>query len=235
MKQKYNDLLDFYKRLFDLIDCFHFNSEHTRHCYERYIQPKRGIVIPITHSGISDNRRYKEYYSTILRVGFIGNASYHKGLSFLIEALRELGSYDRWSLNVWGNISGQDKELPIHYLGKYASNTIDEVFEKMDLLVVPSMCNETFSLVTLEALSYGVPVMVSDKVGAKDIIREYDSQFIFSSKKELVEKLKELIIDKKPLAAFNKKILCQPWHHDIKSHAKDIIDKVYLVDHEKIL
>ena len=39
-----------------------------------------------------------------------------------------------------------------------------------DLLVAPSIWYETFGFTVLEALSYGVPVIVSDHVGAKDIV-----------------------------------------------------------------
>jgi len=40
----------------------------------------------------------------------------------------------------------------------------------MDVLAVPSSWMETFGMVVLEALSCGVPVIVTEKVGAKDII-----------------------------------------------------------------
>ena len=43
-------------------------------------------------------------------------------------------------------------------------------FDKTDVLVAPSIWYETFGFTVLEALSYGVPVIVSDHVGAKDII-----------------------------------------------------------------
>jgi glycosyltransferase involved in cell wall biosynthesis len=42
--------------------------------------------------------------------------------------------------------------------------------ERTDVLVAPSICFETFGFTVLEALSFGVPVIVSDCVGAKEII-----------------------------------------------------------------
>ena len=45
---------------------------------------------------------------------------------------------------------------------------ISKSFKQMDLLIVPSIWKETFSLITLEALSYGIPVLISNNVGAKD-------------------------------------------------------------------
>ena len=46
-----------------------------------------------------------------------------------------------------------------YYKGKFDASTIADVYHAMDVLVVPSIWKETFSLVTLEVLSYGVPVI----------------------------------------------------------------------------
>lgn len=53
---------------------------------------------------------------------------------------------------------------PYHY------EDLENVFAQTDLLIAPSIWYETFGYTVLEALSYGVPVLVSDTVGAKDII-----------------------------------------------------------------
>lgn len=45
-----------------------------------------------------------------------------------------------------------------------------EIFANTDILVAPSIWYETFGFTVLEALSYCVPVIVSDRVGAKDIV-----------------------------------------------------------------
>jgi glycosyltransferase involved in cell wall biosynthesis len=97
----------------------------------------------------------------------------------------------------------------------------------MDVLVVPSIWKETFSLVTLEALSYGVPVIVSDNVGAQDLVREYNPKFIFHTLDELQALLSSLINDKSALKTYNQRILEKPWKHDMLPHAQEIIDKIY--------
>lgn len=228
MNGNFSDLKAYYSRCFSLIDCFHFNSEHTKECYESHIKPNEGVVVPITHGGIRDNRRLRTYDDDKLRLGFIGSTTVHKGLPFLIEALKEVGKYDKWQLDVWGSHVGNDNILPIYYRGKFASSAIEMVYSTMDIMVVPSQWHETFSLVTLEALSFGVPVIVSDKVGAQDIVREYDPIFVFHDEAELVKLLKTLIDNHFVLAEYNKKICSMPWKHDIRSHTEEIIKKVYL-------
>ena len=228
MRGKYSELKAYYTRCFSLIDCIHFNSENTRECYERHIHPNEGVVVPITHGGIKDNRQLRSYADDKLRLGFIGSTTVHKGLPFLIEALKVVGRYDKWQLDVWGSNVGKDDTLPIYYRGKFAPSAIGMVYSTMDTMVVPSQWHETFSLVTLEALSFGVPVIVSDKVGAQDIVREYDPNFVFHDKTELVKLLKTLIDNHFVLAEYNKKICSMPWKHDIRSHTEEIIKKVYL-------
>ena len=77
----------------------------------------------------------------------------------------------------------------------------------MDVLIVPSIWKETFGFVVLEALSYGVPVIVSDNVGAKDIVKQYDERFVFTSASELLALLNQIFKDRSLLVEFNEKVL----------------------------
>lgn len=96
----------------------------------------------------------------------------------------------------------------------------------MDVLVVPSIWKETFGFVVLEALSYGVPVIVSDNVGAKDVVRQYNEKFIFTSESELSILLNNIINDRALLVKFNEQILNLEWKHSMEDHAQNII-KLY--------
>ena len=49
---------------------------------------------------------------------------------------------------------------------------IKEIFNETDVMAAPSIWYETFGFTVLEAVSYGVPVIISDRVGAKDIVGE---------------------------------------------------------------
>ncbi len=42
----------------------------------------------------------------------------------------------------------------------YPYSQLEAIFDNTDLLVAPSLCYETFGFTVLEALSYGVPVLV---------------------------------------------------------------------------
>ena len=227
MIKKYQSLIDYYKDCFSIVDEFHFNSEVTRDTYRKYIVPKAEKIIPITHNGINDHRRKKSFEDNCLKIGFVGSAAPYKGLSRLIMALKQLNRNDKWRLDVWGDTIGQDESLPIYYRGKFTHSAIETVYTTMDIMVVPSLCHETFSLVTLEALSYGVPVLVSDTVGAKDIVKVYDSKFVFHSDEELVSLLDLLVDDKSLLRNYNEAIIANDWRHSMSEHAQEIIEELY--------
>jgi len=225
----FKQLLNYYRQCFELIDVFHFNSNIARKQYQAClnIRDQDSIVVPITHYGITDHRKKKGFSTPILNIGFIGHETSYKGLSLLKEVLSQLDNA-KWKLNVWGGKIGKENDLPIFYRGKFTGKNIALVFDEMDLLVVPSLWKETFSLVTLEAISFGVPVLVSDNVGAQDIVKEFAPEFIYKTKNELKEILYRLLVDRNLLRRYNLAILERTWEHDMDCHAQEIIEKVYL-------
>lgn len=223
----YQELLDYYKGCFDLVDCFHFNSETAREVYRQYIPSCEGKVVSITHGGIKDNRQHKDFKHDVLHVGFIGNSTPYKGLPLLISILESLGMPDSWELAIWGGGVGQHASLPIYYRGKFNSSTIAKVYHGMDVLIVPSIWKETFSLVTLEALSYGVPVIVSDNVGAQDVVKGYSPRFVYHSKDDLKGLLMEVIRNRSLLLEYNQRILNRPWKHDMEEHVENVVEEIY--------
>lgn len=185
-------LKEYYLECFSLIDVFHFNSNVTQKQYGKYLNiAAQQVVLPITHLGIADNRVVKDFSSLVLKLGFIGNETPYKGFPVLKQALSTIDSR-YWQLDVWGGRTEIATDSTIRFRGKFNKQMISQVYGEMDLLVVPSICKETFSLVTLEALSYGVPVLVSENVGAKDIVGEYDDYFVYETSDKLEQKIKEL-------------------------------------------
>lgn len=226
--KSFESLLEYYRECFSLVDVFHFNSSVAKKQYDKVlnIADATQVILPITHTGIRDHREYKSFNPDVLRLGFIGHETPYKGLPLLKHVLGDI-DVSKWRLDVWGGRIGREQNLPIFYRGKFNQNNISHVYAEMDLLVVPSVWQETFSLVTLEALSYGVPVLVSSNVGAKDVVKEYDSTFIYESTDELLEKLEMMVADREPLRTYNWAILQKEWRHDMRNHASEVIKKIY--------
>lgn len=233
MDKEYSSLLDTYRRMFSIVDAFHFNSQNTAAVFGEYIPiPEDSKVIPITHGGIIDCRKPKFFDEKVLRLGFIGSEAPYKGLSLLKEVLTRINkdySEDSLILHVYGGRVGVDDSIPnILYKGKFSSDMMGQVFDDMDLLVVPSVWYETFSFVTLEALSYGTPVLVSDHVGAKDIVLKYNPSFVYHDAECLYQMINKILKDRTQLKDYHHHLMSDKWDYSLKEHASDIVEKLYV-------
>lgn len=226
-KNDYQTIIEYYKSLFEYVDLFHFNSSVTETIYKKYLNSIKGLVVPISNSNIEDNRARGFYDGKTLKIVFIGHTDIFKGFPLLRSVLLELQQYD-WQLDVWGGNEGFDPDSKkIIYRGRYTASDFEGIYKNTSLVIVPSLWYETFSFVTLEAISYGVPVLVSNNVGAKSIVADYDSSFIFNTNKELKYKLEMIMQDRSNLLAYHNKILSLPWNHSIAEHCKEIEKKIY--------
>ncbi|MFI3314333.1 MAG: glycosyltransferase family 4 protein [Rikenellaceae bacterium] len=225
-KQSYSTLQSGYTEMLELFDTIHFNSSVTKSVYLEHLDIDDSVVIPVTHSHLVDSRVKREFSDDKeLNIMFIGNTTHYKGFPMLEKILSGLNdnSVTNWKAQIWG-ANGVSSCKNICFNGKYAPKQLGEIYAEDSLLVVPSLWNETFSLVTLEALSYGIPVLVSSRVGAKDIVASYDKWFVFDTPVQLKDKIAELIADRSRLRSFNNSIITQEWCHSIESHCNEIIN-----------
>lgn len=195
-QQEYQSLQAYYARMFDLIDYYHFNSCQTRNVYEKILGKLRGEVIPVMNQGISDRRKRKVFQDE-LRIGYVGTQSTMKGYDYLIRELDQV--YDSGRTEFCLNTYLLENQLERSYIRNHKPFSAEQqelVYNEMDVLVVPSQWRETFGMVVLEALSYGVPVLVSEHVGAKMLLNAQGNIGIeFSCEKGSLEKVVEKIYD----------------------------------------
>jgi glycosyltransferase involved in cell wall biosynthesis len=119
-----------------------------------------------------------------IRVGFVGSISPHKGIELLLKAMGKDQSRSL-SLKVFGRANQTD------YIGKltkrYRSARVsfegfeppDRIYPEIDLLVVPSLWHEPFGRVVIEANSFGVPAIVSNRGGLPEIVTEGENGAVF--------------------------------------------------------
>lgn len=168
----YIKLRDYYKKIFSYINMFHFNSSIAEKVYKKYVTPKKSCVISLTHKNITDNRNVNRWeYSGKLKITLLAPAKPFKGFNILMDALDEMweSGNTNFTLKVFGEVLEDKPYMNIQKQG-FTYEQLGEIFADTDILVAPSVWYETFGFTVLEALSYGVPVIVSDRVGAKDIV-----------------------------------------------------------------
>lgn len=218
----YLKLRKYYIKIFESIDVIHFNSSLTREVYSRYMDVSKGVVINITHSNISDSRKTKEVH-TPLQITYLGPKTEQKGYFLLREVLDELYSSEikKFELNVYFNDRNGIEYLKTHV--PYSYSELKTVMDSTDLLIMPSIWYETFGFTVLEALSYGVPVLISNNVGAKDLIENYKSGIIVEeSKEKLKYELKKVILNNNIIESMNRYICNNQNIKTMIRHVKEI-------------
>jgi GT2 family glycosyltransferase len=99
-----------------------------------------------------------------LRIGVVGNLNLAKGSQVVIDLARTISfSKNKSTIFVFGSVQGVPNGLPIAGLGPYAYPW--DLYTKfryhdLDVLLVPSIWPETYSLVSDELASMGIPIVM---------------------------------------------------------------------------
>lgn len=130
------------------------------------------------------------------RVIYVGSLCLRKGVRYLIEAFKEIDN-PNIELLLIGKIEKELEEymrnIPnnIKHIQYIHNKELNNYYAQSDLFVLPSL-SDSFSLATLEAMSSGLPVIVSENVGAKDFVKDGVNGYIVPIKNSKI--LKEKII-----------------------------------------
>lgn len=141
----------------------------------------RSQVIPLGVKPLSVKTREKQP-GMPLRVLYVGLLFPPKGAHVLIEALKglpagaiEVSLYGA-VLPFWRSYAHRLREetlgLPVHFCDPYPHDRLGAVLSQHDVLVMPTICEETFSLVTREALMAGLPVIAARRGALTDAIQD---------------------------------------------------------------
>lgn len=137
------------------------------------------------HQGTKINFQNNKYYI------FLGRLSEEKGIRFFCKAMTEL--------NLEGVVLGDGPLLDemkasygnIKFVGWCNNETKDYWLNQAKCLIFPSLVHETFGLAIVEALSYGIPCIMSTECGASNLIKDGINGYLFpiGNYQELVKKI----------------------------------------------
>lgn len=145
------------------------------------VPPDKLIRIPL---GV-DVRRFQPAASKAaqpFRVLFLGQVMLRKGVQYLLEAWRQLDWRDA-ELWVVGNVLSDGQLVLKRYANLPGLRVMGHVpdqlaaFQSADVFVAPSV-EDGFGLTVTEAMACGLPVIVSDHVGAADLVVPGESGFV---------------------------------------------------------
>ena len=169
---EYIKLRKYYTKMLEMMGMIHFNSTVSETIYKKYIIPQQSRVLTITHKNIADHREEATWkWTGKLRITCLSPAKPYKGFSVLRNALDLLWEEGRRdiTLNVYSPVDNPTSYMNVKENG-FTQEELPSIFKETDILVAPSIWYETFGFTVLEAVSFGIPVIVSENVGAKDVI-----------------------------------------------------------------
>ena len=131
-----------------------------------------------------------------------------KGHSLLLDALADLPEEMSWRLIMAGAGPEETRlrkkagklglEKRITFTGKLAFSQMEALYQRADVLVLPSL-RETTGSVVAEAMARGLPVILPDRFGGRQLAEEACG-WCFTNKEELTMALKEAACDRAELA-----------------------------------
>lgn len=225
LDKDYRVVQEYYRKMFMYITRFHYNSSQTKQIYVQNLGYISGKVIPISNMNIADKRKIRDFGKT-LRIGFIGR-EVHKGYDLLKDVLDNLYSkgMNEFECHVYFN---PKEKLPPYIINHapYKADSMEQVYNGIDILVLPSIWKETYGLVVLEALSYGVPVIVSQNVGVKEVLTKHKGIGIVVKPeiKALQEALEKIYRHRELLKQMNLEICNCKLELNYEEHICKIID-----------
>jgi glycosyltransferase involved in cell wall biosynthesis len=137
----------------------------------RIIIEPYGVDLSVFHPSGSEERAGQKDRLVCL---YVGHISYLKGIKVLVEAARRLLGQP---VEFWlaGPIVSRAvlRDLPenTRYLGKQTHAALPAIMRRADIFVLASL-EESYGLVTLEAMACGLPVIVSDHAGTGEFVQD---------------------------------------------------------------
>jgi len=146
------------------------------------IDEKRIRVINYGFDNINAYKTRENIVNRPIKLLYVGSVSFEKGLHYLFKAMEDFSS-DEIELTVVGKsylpVEMVDRyQNKIKFVGDVPHSKIHNYYHAADLFITPSLF-DSFGNVVTEALSYGLPVICTNAVGAADyIIDKYNGLII---------------------------------------------------------
>lgn len=110
----------------------------------------------------------------VLKIGYIGSLTKSKGIEWLITQFNQL------NINAKLLIAGKGELIYEKYLKKLANNKIEflgyvdssEFYKKVDIICLPSICEDNLPGVAYEASANSIPVIATKRGGIPEIITD---------------------------------------------------------------
>jgi len=201
--------------------------------YERVdkLVDKKFLMPFFVNSNTIDSKKL----SNRIRLGIVGRFSPVKNFELAFDII-DLLDKDVYELNIFGDRSVHLGEESSDYLKKISQESLNrdnvtthgvvlnhyELYSNIDILLLTSN-TESFSLVSIEALSFGIPVVSTQTEGTDIIIESGFNGYVCHTKVEFVKSIKYIV---KEYELFSSNALLSSKKFDRKAYIEKLF-KIY--------
>lgn len=160
--------------------------------YYPFIEPKT-LALPLgifAEDSKAPLRKKIESPDGKVRFCYFGTVLPSKGLHVLLDAFKALpqgkafltiyGSRNIWTETYYDQLKRQAGGFPVDFRPSFKRNNLPEALSDQDVVVLPSLWPETFSLMIREANSLGLPVIASSIGAIPEAVEEGRNGFLFA-------------------------------------------------------
>ncbi|MHA4266251.1 glycosyltransferase family 4 protein [Bacillus cereus] len=174
---------------------------HKKHGYFKNT-PSTRIFNGIKLKNVSEKQNALNEIGTVkkeLKFLYLGRLEKTKGVELILEVFNYLCQEYNCQLLLGGRVN--DEEIATKIESKYYHPNIkflgfvnpDDIIPKTDVMIIPSLWNEPFGRVVIEAYSHNKPVIGANRGGIPEIIKENESGYVFDPDKP--EQLQAIIVN----------------------------------------
>jgi len=157
-------------------------------------------------------------HSGVLNIGIVGQVIERKGHATLLQAIGLLikkgldirliiaGDGDKFFIEKLKKMT-MDLGLPSKITWRGFKKDLKEIYADIDVLIAPTISAEPFGLITIEANMLGMPVIVSNKGGFRETVKNRENGFLVEPEdaEQLADKIEYFYSHRNEIDAMGKK------------------------------
>ena len=185
-----------------------------------YGLPEEKVAISYIGTKVAEKAKYKcteEFDGNVLKIAYMGYMRHDKGYYFLIDSLKQMP--EKYAKRIEVKIVAKHNKLRnykelkeiktlnsrynrITVVDGYNFDNQELILKDVHLGIVPVLWEDNLPQVAIEQIAYGVPVLVSNFGGAKELFR--DDHFVFKAgdPSDFISKLMYIMDNKEILPMF---------------------------------
>lgn len=163
------------------------------------------VAVPV--DGAADRVRVDD--ESFVRFVYVGGASALKGADVLLAAAELLRDEPGWRLTAYGVADRRSWRRPwrrppraVTLAPPYPPERTAGIFAAADVLVIPSIARESYSLAAREALAAGLAVITTDCRGPEEVVRDEVNGLVVPTgdRRALADAMRSVVRDRRRLA-----------------------------------